>query len=205
MQVESSPWVQRLRDGVIPPLRPFVLGAVGLLALSVGVLVFEALHADAIASVGRVSVVVIVPLLGAVFCVVVPISAWRDTRQDRRALAHAHRHGQPAFHLPVSARGISAPQDLPDRRITLFTVDGSGLLGWTAVSPDPVMTIPWSSIERIDLATKDDRGRRVDYGLWLTTTDGAVVLQPRSALGRPFEAGQPKLDTLRRVLRSLRP
>jgi hypothetical protein len=60
-------------------------------------------------------------------------------------------------------------------------------------------------VERIDLATKDVRGQRVDYALWLDLTGGRVlVLTPRAAIGRPFEAGQTKLDILMRVLRSLR-
>lgn len=206
MEHESEPWLQRLRDGVVPPLWPFVAGALGLFAVAVGVLAFEAAYVSFPAS-GRGSGVVLLPLLGAVLCVVVPVAAWRDSRRDRRALANARAFGvgQPSFHLPVAARGISAPQDLPDPRTVLFTVDRSGLAGWSPRSAEPVAMIPWERVDRIDLATKDDRGRRVAYGLWLTTADGPVVLQPRSALGRPFEVGPSKLDVLRRVLRSLRP
>ncbi len=205
---QSEPWVQRLRDGVVPPLWPFVAGALGLFAVAVGMLVFEARFVDQASLTGRGSIAVLLPLLGAVGCVVAPISAWRDGRRDRRALRHAHGHGRgrPAFHLPVSARGTIAGQDLPDPRIALVTVDRSGLLGWSPVSPDPVVTIPWTRVARIDLATKDHRGRREDYGLWLTLTDGGpFVLEPRSALGRPFSASQPRLDVLRDVLRALRP
>ena len=203
---DSGAWVRRLRDGIVPPLWPFVLGSVGLLAVAVGVLVFEAAYVQ-VPSSGRGAGIVLLPLLGAVCCVIVPIGAWRDGRRDRRALANARaaRDERPSFHLPVSARGISAPQDLSDPRTALFTVDRRGLFGWSPRSTDPVVTIPWDRIERIDLATKDDRGRRTAYGIWLTTTDGPVVLQPRSALGRPFEVGPAKLDVLRSVLRSSRP
>lgn len=207
MEYESEPWVRRLRDGDVPPLWPFVAGALGLFVVAIGVLVFEAQFVDQDAFAGRGAVFVLLPLLGAVSCVVLPVLAWRDGRQDRRALRHAHGpgHEHPAFHLPVVARGTIAGQDLPDPRIALFTVDRSGLLGWSPVSPDPVMSVGWARIARIDLATKDHRGRREDYGLWLTLRDGApLVIEPRSALGRSFSASQPRLDVMRDVLRSLR-
>jgi len=159
---DSGPWVRRLRDGTVPPLWPFVLGSLGLLVVAVGVLAFEAAFVSAPSS-GRGSGIVLLPLLGALLCVITPVAAWRDNRRDRRALANARAHGveRPSFHLPVSARGISAPQDLPDPRTVLFTVDRRGLLGWSPRSAEPVATIPWTQLQRIDLATKDDRGRRV--------------------------------------------
>ncbi|GAA3342641.1 hypothetical protein GCM10017714_31900 [Curtobacterium pusillum] len=65
--------------------------------------------------------------------------------------------------------------------------------------------LPWADHRRIDVATKDSRGMRIDYALWFDLADGGtLVLSPRTTLGRPFEAGQTKLDILMRVLRSLR-
>lgn len=206
MEYEADRWVQRLRDGVVPPLWPLVVWVVVLLVVGGGVLALEALHPERLEDVRRPFSLVGIPLVLVVVAVAIPIGIWRDSGRDRHALANAHRHGTPRFHLPVRPIGISAPQDLPDRRTALFTVDRSGLSGWSPGSAEPVLTIPWDSIERIDLATKDLRGQRVDYALWLTTTDGgSIVLQPRSALGRPFAASQTKPDILRRVLRSLRP
>lgn len=62
----------------------------------------------------------------------------------------------------------------------------------------------WSG-RRDRLAIHDVRGMRVDYALWLDLTHGrTLVIGARTTLGRPFEAGQTKLDVLMRVLRSLR-
>lgn len=63
----------------------------------------------------------------------------------------------------------------------------------------------WWSGRRDRLATHDVGGMRDDYALWLDLTHGrTLVIGARTTLGRPFEAGQTKLDVLMRVLRSLR-
>lgn len=209
MEYAADRWVQRLRDGVTPSPWPVILGGVAAAVTGIAVLVVEFTtpgYFDRITSARGQNSAVLVPAFLVLVGVVVLVSSWSNGLRDRRTLARIRASGgTPAFFLPVTGTGIRASEDAPRPRATMWTVDDEGLHAWAAERPAPVRNVPWSAVERIDLATKDVRGQRVDYALWIDLTGGSVlVLTPRAAIGRSFEAGQTRLDILVRVLRSLR-
>lgn len=209
MEYAADRWVQRLRDGVAPRPWRVIVGSVVTAGIGVVVLVEEFTtpgYFDRVAGTRAQTSALLVPAVLVLVGIVVLVGSWSNGRRDRRTLARIRASGRtPAFFLPVTGTGIRASEDAPRPRATMWTVDDEGLHAWAAERPAPVRDVPWSALERIDLATKDVRGQRVDYALWLDLTQGRVlVLTPRAAIGRPFEAGQTKLDILMRVLRSLR-
>ncbi|WP_144712732.1 hypothetical protein [Curtobacterium pusillum] len=209
MEDAADLWVQRLRDGVVPRPWPVVVAA-ALLALGAAAALVAEFSGPAVfdhvtGSRGRFWLVVF-PLFLVVLGISIVIGTWWSGRRDRRILARVRETGRtPAFFLPVTTTSLRTTEELPRPRPEVWTVDAAGLHGWAPRRDAPVMDLPWSRIRRIDLATKDSRGTRVDYALWFDLTDGSsLVLPPRTTLGRPFEAGPTKLDVLMRVLRSLR-
>jgi hypothetical protein len=207
----AEPWVRRLRDGEVPPVRGLVLGLLALSVVGALLLWAEALHVQQVAAfwegTRRVGVLVLVPPALLVAGPVVGIAAWWASRRDRRVLARIRATGTPvAFHLPVTAPVIREPDELPDPAPVLWTVDAEGFHGWSSRDDRPVHDLPWQRIRRIDVATHRGRGGAdEDYGLWFATDRGHVVLAPRSALGRPSALAAAKLRVLVRVLRALRP
>lgn len=154
----------------------------------------------------RVGSVVLLEVLLVVVGFAMSIGTWWSGRRDRRILARIRASGhRPAFFLPVLTKGIRASEDLPRPRPEVWTINTEGLHGWTSDRDSPVLDVPWARIRRVGLATKASRGTRIDYALWFGLDDGdALVLPPRTALGRPFEAGPGGLETLLPVVRALR-
>ncbi len=143
--------------------------------------------------------------------------------RGRRRLRHVDRHvlerptrssgprpdaceQPPTGVLPPGAdEGHPRQRGPPPPASGVWTFDKAGLHGWTPERDGPVLDVPWSRIHRVGLATKDSRGTRVDYALWFGLDGGdPLVLAPRTALGRPFEAGRAGLETLLPVVRALR-
>lgn len=198
--------MQRLRDGVPPPTWPLVVGLVGATVAGVLLLVAEAANVGAVQrmSDSRTGfLLVLVPLGLVVSGLVAAIASWSAGRQDRRLLARIRQASSPAFVLPVVTSSLREPDDLPAPRPTIWTLDGVGMHAWAPGKDTPVVEVPWDRVRRIDLATTWVRGQRQEYGIWVDTDRGHLVLRPRAALRRPFEAGQTKRDVLMRVLRSL--
>jgi hypothetical protein len=208
---DAEPWVRRLRDGEVPPVRGLVLGLLALSVVGALLLWAEALHLEWVAEfwdqTRRAGLLVLVPPALLVAGPVAGLAAWWASRRDRRVLARIRRAGAPVtFHLPVTAPVIREPDELPDPAPVLWTVDAEGLHGWSAHDDRPVHDLPWDRIRRIDVATHRVRGNvDEDYGLWFATDRGHVVLAPRGALGRPSGIAAAKLQVLARVLRALRP
>lgn len=197
MEYEADRWVQRLRDGVAPPRWGLIVAVVLLVVVGGGSLALEVPHLDWFTSGHRRLSLLLLPLVLLVWGVWIAVGSRSRGRSDRRTLARIRAHGPVRFHIPVEPVGDPAP--------TIWTVDGSGLRGWTPDSSAPVARMAWDDVDHIDLVTEVRRGQRVDVALRITRTDdGVLVLLPRTALGRPYTAGQVKLDVLMRVLRSLR-
>lgn len=209
MQDVTDGWVRRLRDGTAPRQWPIhlaaavlVLGAPALIVAEFGSPAFV----EQMDRSSRVGSVVLVELFLTVVGIVMSVGTWWSGRRDRRTLARIRAGGrEPAFFLPVLTKSIRTSEDLPRPRPEVWTLDRAGMHGWAPDREAPVIDLPWSRIRTIDLATKDARGSRVDYALWFDLVGGGeLVLPPRTALGRPFEAGPGGLETLLPVLRSLR-
>lgn len=209
MDEPDEPWLRRLRDGVVPPVRSLLvtLGAVTV----VGALLLwaEALHlvwvADLWEHTRRIGIVVLVPPALVITGPVVAIVAWWSGRRDRRVLARVRAAGSDvALHLPVTKPSIREPDELPEPAPVLWTVDADGLHGWSPRADRPVHDLPWQRIRHIGVATHTVRGQDQDFGIWIDTDRGHLVLAPRAALGRPFAASRAQQSALVRVLRRLR-
>lgn len=197
MEYEADRWVQRLRDGVTPPRWGLIVAVVVLVVVGGGSLALEVPHLDWFLGGRRRTYTVLLSLFLLGWGVWIAVGSRSRGRTDRRTLARIRAHGPVRFHLPVGPVGDPPP--------TIWTVDGHGLHGWRPDSAEPVSGLAWDDVDHIDLVTEERRGRRVDVALRITRTDhGVLVLLPRTALGRPYAAGQVKLDVLMRVLRSLR-
>ncbi|MFJ4222288.1 hypothetical protein [Curtobacterium luteum] len=197
MEYEADRWVQRLRDGVTPPRWGLIVAVVVLVVVGAGSLVLELPHLDWFLGGRRRIYTVLLSLFLLGWGIWIAVGSRSRGRTDRRTLARIRAHGPVRFHLPVDPVGDPAP--------TIWTVDRHGLRGWTPDSAEPVSGLAWDDVDHIDLVTEERRGQRVDVALRITRTDhGVLVLLPRTALGRPYTAGQVKLDVLMRVLRSLR-
>ncbi|MFJ4296318.1 hypothetical protein [Curtobacterium sp. NPDC089689] len=205
----SDRWVERLRDGTAAPSWPIHLVALVLVLGAPALIVAEFRSPSFVAEMARSSRVGSIVLVEAFLVVVgfaMSIGTWWSGRRDRRVLARirASNH-RPAFFLPVLTKGLRTSEDLPHPRPEVWTFDTGGLHGWTPDRDTPVLGVPWPRIRRISLATKDSRGTRIDYALWFRLDGGdPLVLAPRTALGRPFEAGPGGLETLLPVVRALR-
>jgi hypothetical protein len=207
MTPADEPWVQRLRDGEMPKRGPVLLAAVVTTAVGLAALVAEFAFPDLLRGIDSARTqgsFVLWPIGVAGFGVLLAVSTLASGRGDRRTLAHIGAGRAPRFHLPVLTSGLRTSDDFPKPRPEIWTVDEFGLHAWAPTRDRPVFDLPWVRVRRFSVATKDSRGQRVDFGIWITTVDGQdVVVEPRPALGRGFEAGPGKLDTLVRVLRSL--
>ncbi|WP_416393191.1 MULTISPECIES: hypothetical protein [unclassified Curtobacterium] len=209
MRDVTDGWVQRLRDGVAPRQWPVHLAAailvVGASALIAAEFASPAFVAQ-LARSSRVGSVVLIELFLVVVGIVMSVGTWWSGRRDRRTLARIRAAGHtPEFFLPVLTKGLRTTEDLPRPRPEVWTLDRAGMHGWTPELDAPVIDLSWTRIRAVDLATKGSRGSRVDYALWFDLVGGGeLVLPPRTALGRPFEAGPGALETLLPVLRSLR-
>ncbi|NQW91998.1 hypothetical protein HQQ88_17020 [Curtobacterium sp. VKM Ac-2861] len=207
MTTPDEQWVQRLRDGEMPKRWPVLLVAAVTTAAGLGVLVAEFASPDFLRGLDSARTqanFVLWPLLVAGFGLLLAVVTWSAGRTDRRTLARIRERHTPRFHLPVSASGFRATDDLPGPRPEIWTVDASGLHAWAPSRAEPVFDLPWTHIRKFSVATKDARGQRVDFGVWISTTVGEdVVVEPRPALGRGFEGGPDKLATIVRVLRAL--
>lgn len=209
MQDVTDGWVRRLRDGTVPRQWPVHLVAAVLILGAPALIVAEFASPAFVEQMNRssrVGSVVLVELFLVVVGIAMSAGTWWSARCDRRTLARIRASGRgPAFFLPVLTKGLRTSEDLPHPRPEVWTLDRSGMQGWTPDLEAPVIELPWSSIRTIDLAMKDSRGSRVDYALWFDLVGGGeLVLPPRTTLGRPFEAGPGGLETLLPVLRSLR-
>ncbi|KQS08969.1 hypothetical protein ASG04_08690 [Curtobacterium sp. Leaf183] len=205
----DAPWLQRLRDGVVPPARWLFVTLGALTAAGALLLWAEALHLEWVADLWehtqRIGAVVLVPPVLVVTGPVVALAAWWSGRRDRRVLARIRARGDDvALHLPVTTPSIREPDELSDPAPVLWTVDSDGLHGWSSHADRPVHDLPWQRIRRIDVATHTVRGQDQDFGIWIDLDRGHVVLAPRAALGRPFAANGAQWATLVRVLRALR-
>lgn len=197
MEYEAARWVQRLQDGVMPPPWGLVVAVVVLVVIGGGSLALEVPHVDWFLDGRRRIYTVLLSLFLLGWGIWIAVGSRSRGRTDRRTLARIRAVGPVRFHLPVDPVGDPAP--------TIWTVDRHGLQGWTPDSAEPVSGLAWDDVDHIDLVTEERRGQRVDVALRITRTDhGVLVLLPRTALGRPYTAGQVKLDVLMRVLRSLR-
>lgn len=207
MEYSGERWVQRLRDGETPKRWPILLVAAAVTAVGLGVLVAEFSSPDFLRGLDSARAqanFILWPLLVTGFGLLLAVVTWSAGRTDRRTLARIGEYPAPRFHLPVSASGLRATDDRPGPRPEIWTVDESGLHAWAPSRAEPVFDLPWDHVRRFSVATKDARGQRVDFGVWISTTVGEdVVVQPRPALGRGFEAGPDELDAIVRVLRSL--
>ncbi|MCJ1714452.1 hypothetical protein ACLBWP_16495 [Microbacterium sp. M1A1_1b] len=207
MEYSADPWVQRLRDGVPPATWPVVVAIVLTTIAGVLLLVAEALHPDAVRQIDQARrgfIVLLVPLALVVSGPWAAIATWLAGRHDRTVLARIRSRSEPSFFLPVVTRSVRGPDDLPAPRPTIWTVDHAGLHGWARGRDAPVVEVPWDRVRTIDMATTWVRGQRQEYGIWIETDRGHLVLRPRAALTRASEASQTKRDVLMRVLRSLR-
>ncbi|SBN62475.1 hypothetical protein GA0004736_1377 [Curtobacterium sp. 9128] len=207
--MEDEPaWVQRLREGAFPPVRWLLVAMAAVTVVGALLLWAEALHlrwvADLWEHTRRVGVVVLVPLAMVVAGPAVSLAVWWTGQRDRRAMARVRAAGDTVdLYLPVGTPTIREPDELPDPAPTLWTVDAAGLRGWTGGSAGPVHELPWVRIRRIAVATRRARGSDEDYGVWIDTDRGHVVLAPRTALGRPGTAGAGALRDVVDVLRRL--
>jgi hypothetical protein len=206
---DEPAWVQRLRDGTFPPIRWLLVPMAAMTVVGAVLLWAEASHlswaVDLWEHTRRVGIVVLVPPAMVIAGPAVSIAAWLVGRRDRRVVSRIRAAGGPVdVYLPVGQPSVREPDELPDPAPTLWTVDAAGLQGWTARAAHPVHDLPWTRIRRIAVATRKARGGDEDYGIWIDTDRGHVVLAPRTALGRPGTAGSRALRVLVRVLRSSR-
>lgn len=208
MTNSTEPWVQRLRDGATADRRPVLLGAGIATAVGVLVLVAEFAFPDflrGVESARTQTSLVFWPVILVAIGGLLALSMWSAGRSDRRTMARIRRHRAPRLHLPVFASGLRTTDDFPEPRPEIWTVDEAGLHAWAPSRDEPVFDLPWSGVRDVDVATKDQKGQRVDFGIWISTTDRRdVVLQPRQAIGHGIEAGPAKLAVLVDELRSLR-
>ncbi|WP_214563389.1 hypothetical protein [Curtobacterium flaccumfaciens] len=200
-------WVQRLRDGEMPKRGPVLLAATISTAVGLAALVAEFAFPDflrGIESARTQGAFVLWPLIVVGIGLLLAVSTLSAGRADRRTSARIGAGRTPRFHLPVMTSGLRTSDDFPRPRPQIWTVDEFGLHAWAPSREAPVFDLPWARIRRFSVATRESRGQRADYGIWITTTDGDdVVVQPRPALGRGFEARPDQLATLVRVLRGL--
>lgn len=200
----TDPWLQRLRDGVTPPVWPLVVGSGLATVIGVLLLVAEAAHTEDVhrMSDSRVGfLVALVPLGLVVGGPVLAIGSGLAGRSDRRVVAAIRSGTTPGLFLPVTTSSIRADDDLPQPRPSVWAVDRDGMHGWAVGRDRPVVEVPWRRVQRIDLATRWDRGVRTPYGIWVDTDAGHLVLRPRTALARPTEAGAGRREHLAEELR----
>lgn len=206
---DEPAWVQRLLAGAFSPIRWLLVPMAALTVVGAALLWAEVLHlpwaVDVWEHTRRVGIIVLVPPAMVIAGPAVSIAAWWTGRRDRRVMARIRASGGPVdLFLPVGQPTIRESDELPDPAPTLWTVDAAGLHGWTTRAAHPVHDLPWIRVRRIAVATRRARGGDEDYGIWIDTDRGHVVLAPRTALGRPGTAGSGALGVLVRVLRSLR-
>lgn len=207
VEYSGERWVQRLRDGEMPKRGPVLLAAVVTTAVGFAALVAEFAFPDFLRGIDSARTqgsFVLWPIVVTGFGLLLAVSTLSAGRGDRRTLTRIGAGRAPRFHLPVLTSGLRTSDDFPKPRPEVWTVDEFGLHAWAPSRDAPVFDLPWARIRRFSVATRESRGQRADFGVWISTTDGDdVVVQPRSALGRGFEAGPDKLGTLVRVLRTL--
>lgn len=208
MQYSGDRWVQRLRDGESPRVRPLAIGVATLFVAGALIVVAEVLNPGTVSHVASqrrgLLIIVVLPLGLLVAGPFLGIVSWLRTRQDRQTLARIQAASQPSFYLPVATTPLYQTDALPNARPVVWTVDAVGLHAWEPTADHAVVDLPWPRITSFDLATTYQRGMRRSYGIRIATDRGPFVVQPRTALGRPYEAGETKLEILMRVLRSLR-
>ncbi|PYY50840.1 hypothetical protein [Curtobacterium sp. MCBD17_023] len=209
MEHDGDRWVQRLRDGEVPPTWRIVLVTVLVSALGAFLLVEMFVQPDVTRRIAdatpRSGVFLLVPPILLLTGPGVALAAWSSGRRDRRTLARIRATGgRPVFHLPVETAALVAGEEFADPKPEVWTVDDTGLHGWTPDHARPVHALPWERIRAFGLANTVVKGVRQDWGIWVSTANGHVVLAPRTTLGRPFAAGGLKRPVLVRVLRSLR-
>ncbi|WIB27736.1 hypothetical protein [Curtobacterium sp. MCSS17_015] len=209
MDDSAQRWVQRLRDGEVPPTWRIVL--VTSLVSVVGAFLLWELFVHPAVTQGiadasrRSGVLLLIPPVLVLTGPVVALMAWSSGRRDRRTLAHIRASGtEPAFHLPVEKSALVTTEEFADPKPVVWTVDDAGLHGWSPDHERPVHELPWERIRSFALAETQERGQQRYWGIWVNTSRGHVVLVPRTTLCRPFGAGQAKLDALVQVLRALR-
>jgi hypothetical protein len=203
-------WVQRLRDGDVPPTWRIVVVTV-LISLVGAVLLWQLAARpettqSVVDSLGRSALLAfVVPVILLVTGPGVALAAWSAGRRDRRTLARIHAAGgRPTFHLPVASDVAVAGEEFADPKPVIWTVDHSGLHGWSPDHARPVHELAWGRVHAFGLATTMIKGQRQDWGIWVSTSGGHVVLVPRTTLCRPFGAGRVKRAVLVGVLRRLR-
>jgi hypothetical protein len=202
--------VRRLRDGEVPPTWRIVLATSLVSALGAFLLWQQFAHPETTRRLfevqGRAAfVTVLVPVVLLFTGPGVALAAWSSGRRDRRTLAAIRAAGgRPSFHLPVETGAMVAGEEFADPKPEVWTVDDAGLHGWSPGHARPVHALPWERIRAFGLANTMVKGLRQDWGIWVSTANGHVVLVPRTTLGRPFAAGRMKRPVLVRVLRSLR-
>jgi hypothetical protein len=201
--------VRRLRDGEVPPTWRIVLVTV-LISVVGAFLLFEVFAQPDVTrriadATPRSGLVLLVPPVLLLTGPGVALAAWSSGRRDRRTLAAIRAAGdRPSFHLPVETGAMVAGEEFADPKPEVWTVDDAGLHGWSPDHARPVHALPWERIRAFGLANTMVKGLRQDWGIWVSTANGHVVLVPRTTLGRPFAAGGLKRPVLVRVLRSLR-
>jgi hypothetical protein len=201
--------VRRLRDGEVPPTWRIVLVTV-LISVVGAFLLFEVFAQPDVTrriadATPRSGLVLLVPPVLLLTGPGVALAAWSSGRRDRRTLAAIRAAGdRPSFHLPVDTGAMVAGEEFADPKPEIWTVDDAGLHGWSPDHARPVHALPWERIRAFGLANTMVKGLRQDWGIWVSTANGHVVLVPRTTLCRPFAAGRMKRPVLVRVLRSLR-
>lgn len=209
VECSADRWVQRLRDGEVPPTWRIVVATLVVTLIGVFLLWQEFVHPEVTQGIAdassRSGALLLVPLVLLVTGPVIALSAWASGRRDRRTLARIRVAGpRPSFHLPVTTSALVAGEEFADPKPIIWTVDDAGLHGWSPDHERPVHELPWTRIHGFSSAKTYAKGQWQDWGIWVTTPRGHVVLAPRTALCRSSGAGPDKLDVILRVLRSLR-
>ncbi|PZE83273.1 hypothetical protein [Curtobacterium sp. MCBD17_032] len=206
-----EPWMQRLREGVFPPVWKTVLAVAVLGVLGLAGVALELAHPGGTGTGdGRASRSFLLPWFLLLAAVALGIGTARYRRRDRAAVQRARAwHEQPRLFLPVhtNLRGDLAAFGIPSRRRdrpTLWTVDDLGLRAWTPDQPGPVVTIGWADLHDVE---PDERKTGLGQSAWslaVVTDAGRLGVVARPTLGSPIGASARKQDDLMRAVRSLR-
>jgi hypothetical protein len=206
-----EPWMQRLRDGVFPPVWKTVVAVAVLGVLGLASVALELSHADGGGSGdGRSTRGWLLPWFLLVAAVALAIGTARYRRRDRAALERARAWRlQPRLFLPthVDLRGDLAAFGIAPRRRarpTLWTVDEVGLHAWTPDQADPVVEVRWGDLHDVEPDERKIITGQSGWALALVAEAGRLRVVARPALGSPLGAGARKQDDLMRAVRSLR-